>query len=63
MLRCNQRIKFSGKKFGKKRRMGKRGEREGEERKKGKGCFFGGVMKGKGAGFELVKEFGMEGKR
>ena len=62
MLRCNQRIKFSGKRIGKKWRMGKRGKREGEERKR-EGCFFGGVMKGKGAGFEPVKEFGMEGKR
>ena len=42
--------------------MGKRGKGRGKK-KKGKGWFFGGVMKGKGAGFELVKEFGMEGKR
>ena len=41
------------------------GEKKGGGRgkkKKGEGRFFRGVMKGRGAGFELAKEFGMEGK-
>ena len=42
-------MKFSGKrKFGKKRRVGrteKRGGRRGKRKKRGEGCFFGGVMK------------------
>ena len=56
MLRCNQRMKFSGKrKFGKKKEDGeKKGGKEGEERK-GEGLFlWRSDEKVKGAGFELV---------
>ena len=68
MLRCNQRMKFSGKrKFGKKEEDGEKrkkgGGRKGK-RKKGGGLFlWRSDEKGKGAGFELVKEIGMERKR
>ena len=46
MLRCNQRMKFSGKEsLGRKKEDVEKGGKRRGKREKGKGCFFGGVMK------------------